>query len=56
MLDYDALLERVGESSRWHWINLGLLWLCSMYSGVSVLVYSLAGKIHLLNIKIAKSL
>ena len=36
-MDYDRILSRIGELSRWNLINLALLWLPPMMGGIIVL-------------------
>ena len=43
-MNYDDILEELGESGPWHIINLLLLWLPSLASGIFVLTYSFSGK------------
>ncbi len=44
IMNYDDILEELGESGPWHIINLLLLWLPSLASGIFVLTYSFSGK------------
>ncbi len=42
-MDYDLILEHLGEVGRWNVLNQGLIWIPSFISGVMVLVYSFTG-------------
>ena len=43
-MNYDDILEELGESGRWQLLHLALLWLPSMAGGIFVLTYSFSGK------------
>ena len=42
-MDYDKIIEHIGETSKWNLINLGLLWLPPTMAGLLVLQNSFAG-------------
>ncbi len=44
-MDYDAILEYLGETSRFNVINICLGYLPAFLGGMTVLVYSLAGSL-----------
>jgi hypothetical protein len=43
-MNYDDILEELGELGPWHILHLALLWLPAMASGVFVLTYSFTGR------------
>ncbi len=43
-MDYDEILEHLGEAGPWNWMNQGLCWIPPFIAGVMVLVYSFTGK------------
>ena len=45
IMNYDDVLEELGEMGPWQILNLFLLWLPSVAGGMWVLTYSFAGKI-----------
>ena len=42
-MDYDKIIEHIGETSKWNLINLGLLWLPPTMAGLLVLQNSFSG-------------
>ena len=42
-MDYDKIIEHIGETSTWNLINMGLLWLPPMMAGVLLLQASFTG-------------
>ncbi len=44
MLDYDKILEHLGELGKWNWFLQLLIWMGPFVSGMTVLVYSFTGK------------
>ena len=42
-MNYDKIIEHVGETSKWNLINLGLLWLPPIMGGIIVLQTSFTG-------------
>ena len=49
IMNYDDVLEELGEMGPWQILNLFLLWLPSVAGGMWVLTYSFAGKIPIRN-------
>ena len=45
-MNYDEILEELGELGRWQILNLVLLWIPSIASGMWVLTYSFSGTEH----------
>ena len=43
IMDYDKIIEHIGETSTWNLINLGLLWLPPIMAGVILLQTSFTG-------------
>ena len=43
IMDYDKIIEHIGETSTWNLINLGLLWLPPIMAGVLLLQTSFTG-------------
>ena len=43
IMDYDKIIEQIGETSTWNLINLGLLWLPPIMAGVLLLQTSFTG-------------
>lgn len=41
----DEIYQEIGEFGPWQWINLGLLWLPSLASGIIVITFSFTGLI-----------
>lgn len=50
-MNYDDILEELGELGPWQILNLALLWLPAMASGMFVLTYSFTGKYWIFFIK-----
>ncbi len=44
-MDYDAILEHLGETGKYNVVNICLIYLPSFLGGMMVLAYSLAGGI-----------
>lgn len=42
-LDYDDILEHLGEFGKWNWFNQALYWIPPFIAGVMVLVFSFTG-------------
>ena len=43
-MNYDDILEELGELGRWQLLHLSLLWLPAMAGGIFVLTWSFTGK------------
>ena len=43
IMDYDKIIEHIGETSTWNLINLGLLWLPPIMAGALLLQTSFTG-------------
>ena len=43
-MNYDDILEELGEMGRWQLLHLSLLWLPAMAGGIFVLTYSFTGE------------
>ncbi len=43
VMDYDDILEHLGELGRWNVTNQLLIWMGPFIAGVTVLVYSFTG-------------
>ena len=42
-MNYDDILEELGELGPWQFLHCSLLWLPSVASGICVLIYSFSG-------------
>jgi hypothetical protein len=42
-MDYDEILEELGQFSRWHLLQIALLWLFACTGAFATLCYSFSG-------------
>ena len=45
-MDYDAILEELGQFTRWHFMQISLLWLFAVTGAFATLSYSFTGKLE----------
>ena len=51
-MDYDEILEELGQFTKWHLLQVSLLWLFAITGAFATLCYSFTGKLLCIRIKL----